>query len=132
MGVTWPTSRIGWGRFEVYVQPFPGPGVVAQVSADGGTEPVWAPNGREVFFRQGDKMMVADVATTPAFSVSRPRVLFEGRFEVSFLVPGARIYDVSADGQRFLMLKSSTLAASRQLRLVVNWFEELRRLVPVQ
>jgi serine/threonine-protein kinase len=111
------------GRFEVYVQPFPGLGVVAQVSANGGTEPVWAPSGREIFFREGDKMMVADVTTTPAFSVSRPRVLFEGRYEVSFLVPGARIYDVAADGQRFLMLKSSTSAASRQLGVVVKWFE---------
>jgi hypothetical protein len=57
-------------------------------------------------------------------------VLFEGQFEVSFLIPGAFIYDVSADGQRFLMLKSSTPAASRQLRLIVNWFEELKRLMP--
>ena len=66
----------------------------------------------------------------PTFSASRPRVLFVGRFEMGFLVPGARFYDVSADSQRFLMLRSEDLAAPRQLRLVVNWFEELRRLVP--
>jgi hypothetical protein len=91
---------------------------------------VWARNGRELFFRQGEKMMVVDVATSPAFSASRPRVLFEGRYEVSFLVPGARFYDVSPDGQRFLMVKSEATDAPRQLHLIVNWFEELKRLVP--
>ncbi len=118
------------GRFEVYVQPFPGPGDVRQLSTDGGTEPVWARNGRELFFRQGERMMVVDISTTPTLSASRPRVLFVGRFEMGFLVPGARYYDVSADSQRFLMLRSEDLAAPRQLRLVVNWFEELERLVP--
>ena len=117
------------GRFEVYVQPFPGPGEVRQLSTDGGTEPVWARHGRELFFRQGERMMVLDITTAPAFSASRPRVLFAGRFETGFLVPGARYYDVSADNKRFLMLRSEALAAPRQLRLVVNWFEELKRLV---
>jgi serine/threonine-protein kinase len=120
------------GRLEVYVQPFPGPGEVRQISIDGGTEPVWARNGRELFFRQGEKMMAVDVATSPAFSASRPRVLFEGRYEVSFLVPGARFYDVSPDGQRFLMVKSEATDAPRQLHLIVNWFEELKRLVPAR
>ena len=118
------------GRLEVYAQPFPGPGEVRQLSTDGGTEPVWARHGRELFFRQGERMMVVDVSTAPTFSASRPRVLFVGRFEMGFLVPGARYYDVSADSQRFLMLRSEDLAAPRQLRLVVNWFEELKRLVP--
>ena len=74
--------------------------------------------------------MVVDVTAAPAFSTSRPRVLFEGRYEVSFLVPGMRFYDVSPDGQRFLMVKGDTEAAPRQLRLVVNWFEELKAKVP--
>ena len=118
------------GRLEVYVQPFPGPGDVRLISTDGGTEPVWARSGRELFFRQGEKMMVVDVVTGPGFSTSLPRLLFEGRYEVSFLVPGSRFYDVSPDGQRFLMLKSSAASAPRQIHLVVNWFEELKRLVP--
>ena len=75
-------------------------------------------------------MMVVDVATGPAFSASRPRLVFEGRYEVSFLVPGTRFYDVSPDGQRFLMLKSAAASAPRQIHLVVNWVEELKRLVP--
>ena len=75
-------------------------------------------------------MMVVDVAFAPAFSASRPRLLFEGRYEVSFLVTDQRFYDVSPDGQRFLMVKSDTPTVPRQLHLVVNWFEELKRLVP--
>lgn len=118
------------GRFEVYVQSFPDAGEVRQISNDGGTEPVWAPSGRELFFRHGEKMMVVDVTAAPAFSTSRPRVLFEVRYEVSCLVPGMRFYDVSPDGQRFLMVKGDTQAAPRQLRLVVNWFEELKAKVP--
>jgi eukaryotic-like serine/threonine-protein kinase len=118
------------GRQELYVQPFPGPGEPRQVSTDGGTEPVWARNGRELFFKQGEKMMVVDVTLAPAFVASRPRLLFEGRYEVSFLVSGMRFYDVSPDGQRFLMVKSDTPTTPRQLHLVVNWFEELKRLVP--
>jgi eukaryotic-like serine/threonine-protein kinase len=118
------------GRPEVYVQPFPGPGEPSQVSTDGGTEPVWAHNGRELFFRQGEKVMAAQVDFAPAFAASRPRLLFEGRYEVSFLVSGQRFYDVSPDGQRFLMVKSDTPTTPRQLHLVVNWFEELKRLVP--
>jgi len=119
------------GRQEVYVQPFPGPGEPRQVSTDGGTEAVWARNGRELFYRQGEKMMVVDVDFAPAFTASRPRLLFEGRYEVSFLITGQRFYDVSPDG-RFLMVKSDTPTAPRQLHLVVNWFEELKRLVPVR
>ena len=119
------------GRQEVYVQPFPGPGEPRQVSTDGGTEPVWARNGRELFFKQGEKMMVVDVTLAPTFTASRPRLLFEGRYEVSFLVSGMRFYDVSPDG-RFLMVKSDTPTTPRQLHLVVNWFEELKRLVPAR
>ncbi len=117
------------GRFEVYVQQFPTRGELQTISTDGGTEPVWSHSGRELFFRQGDKMMAVDVNTTGEFSASRPHVLFEGRYEVSFLTPGFRYYDVSPDG-RFLMVKSKTSSVPRQLRLITNWFEELKRLVP--
>jgi len=54
------------GRLDVYVQPYPGPGGKVQISTDGGTEPVWNRNGRELFFRSGNKMMAVDVATQPA------------------------------------------------------------------
>ncbi|MDR3722704.1 MAG: protein kinase [Candidatus Acidoferrales bacterium] len=66
------------GRFEIYVQPYPGPGGKWQISTDGGTEPVWNRNGRELFYRSGDKMMAAAVATQPSFFAGKPRMLFEG------------------------------------------------------
>ena len=97
------------GRFEIYVQPYPGPGGKWQISTDGGTEPVWNPNGRELFYRSGDKMMAVDIATQPSFVAGKPRMLFEGPYVPTPLtIPN---YDVSPDGQRFLMLKPSEQAA---------------------
>jgi serine/threonine protein kinase/Tol biopolymer transport system component len=117
-------------RFEIYVQPYPGPGGKWQISTEGGTEPVWNPNGRELFYRSGNKMMAVDIATQPSFVAGKPRMLFEGPY-VPPPVPISN-YDVSPDGQRFLMLKStvSTEAAATQINVVLNWFEELKRRVP--
>jgi Tol biopolymer transport system component len=118
------------GRFEVYVQPYPGPGGKWQISTGGGTEPVWNPNGRELFYRSGGKMMAVDIATQPGFSAGKPRVLFEGQYQPTpATFPN---YDVSPDGQRFLMLKASESAetAPTQINVVLNWFEELKRRVP--
>jgi Tol biopolymer transport system component len=118
------------GHWEIYVQPYPGPGGKWQISTEGGTEPVWNPNGRELFYRTGDKMMVVDIATQPSFTAGKPRVLFEGQYlptPVTF--PN---YDVSPDGQRFLMLKEGERATSAtQINVVLNWFEELKRRVPL-
>jgi hypothetical protein len=94
------------GHYETYVQPYPGPGGKWQVSTEGGTEPAWNPNGRELFYRNGDKMMAADVVTKPSFSVGKPRVLFKGPY---LPTPGTvPAYDVSPDGQRFLMLSRAS------------------------
>ena len=119
------------GRYEIYVQPYPGPGGKWQISTEGGTEPMWNPNGRELFYRSGEKMMAVDIATQPGFAAGTPRRLFEGRYE-SAPVPVAN-YDISPDGQRFLMLKpvEQTASASTQINVVLNWFEELKRRVPV-
>jgi hypothetical protein len=117
------------GRFEVYVQPYPGPGGKWQISTEGGGEPVWNPNGRELFYRSGNKMMAAEVTTQPSFAVGKPRVLFMGEYGLAS-VPVAN-YDVSPDGQRFLMVKPSEQAASlSQIVVVQNWFEELKQKVP--
>jgi dipeptidyl aminopeptidase/acylaminoacyl peptidase len=117
------------GRFEIYVQPYPGPGRKWQISTEGGTEPVWNPNGRELFYRSGDKMMAVDIATQPGFAAGTPRKLFEGRYELPPF-PTTN-YDVSPDGQRFLLLKPiEQEAASTQINVVLNWFEELKRRVP--
>jgi Tol biopolymer transport system component len=68
------------GGEEIYVQSFPGPGRKWQVSADGGTEPVWNPNGRELFYRGGNKMMAVNIATQPVFAAGRPTLLFTGDY----------------------------------------------------
>ena len=118
------------GRNEIYVRPFPGPGGKMQISTEGGVEPMWARNGRELFYRNGDKMMVAEVETKPVFAASKPKLLFEGHYEAG-IFPFERDYDVSPDGQRFLMIKASEQeSAATQLNVVLNWSDELRRLAP--
>ena len=118
------------GPWEIYVQPYPGPGGKWQISTEGGTEPVWNPNGRELFYRSSDKMMAVEITTQPSFSAGKPRVLFEGRYEPTpATFPD---YDITPDGQRFLMLKPAEAgeAAPTQINVVLNWFEELKRRVP--
>jgi Tol biopolymer transport system component len=117
------------GRDEVYMQPYPGPGGKWQISTEGGTEPVWNPNGKELFYRSEDKMMSVDIIAQPSFSVGRPRMLFQGPYLPGVVFP---YYDVSPDAQRFLMIKPSEQTSSSLTQIVVvqNWFEELRRRVP--
>jgi serine/threonine-protein kinase len=116
------------GMYEVYVQPYPGPGGKWQISTEGGTEPVWNPNGRELFYRSGDKMMAVDIATQPGFAAGKPRMLFEGQYEGAGPVAN---YDISPDGQRFLMIKTNEQeSAPTQINVALNWFEELKKKVP--
>jgi Tol biopolymer transport system component len=68
------------GRFEVYVQPYPGPGAKYQISSEGGSEPAWNPNGKELFYRTGNKMMSTKVTIRPSLSAGQARVLFEGQY----------------------------------------------------
>jgi len=123
------------GRFEIYVQPYPGPGGKSQISTEGGTEPVWNRNGRELFYRNGDKMMAVDIATHASLVAGKPRMLFEGPYLPRTNLPALATmpnYDVSPDGQRFLMVKPSESAetAPTQINVVLNWFEELKQKVP--
>ena len=114
------------GAWQVRVQPYAAPGGKAQVSTDGGTEAVWARDGRELFYRNGNKMMVVAVEAGNSFVAGKPRLLFEGRYAMG-PVPGFTNYDVSRDGQRFLMIKSEQAAAPTQLNVVLNWFEDVKR-----
>jgi serine/threonine-protein kinase len=117
------------GRKEIYVRPFPGPGGKYQISTEGGTESVWARNGRELFYRNGDKMMAAAVETKPVFAAAKPRLLFEAPYEPALYTFPAD-YDVSPDGQRFLMVKASEAESVAQINVVLSWFEDLKRRVP--
>ena len=120
------------GRYEIYAQPYPGPGGKWPISTEGGTEPMWNPNGRELFYRSGDTMMAVDITAGPNFAAGKPRKLFTGPYELSPAT--SPNYDVSPDGQRFLMLKPSEqeAAAPTQINVVLNWFEELKRRVPTE
>ena len=114
------------GQQEIYVRPFPTGGGKWQISTEGGIRPLWTRNG-ELVYRNGDNMMAVSIATHPTLSVGTPRLLFERHYE------GLGVYyDVTPDGQRFLMLKASeqTEAAQTQVNVVQNWFEELKQKVP--
>jgi len=110
------------GRNDVYVQPFPGPGPKWLVSTDGGVDPVWSKDSRELFYRRDDQMMAVSVAPTGEFSAGRPRRLFEMRFDAGDNGPN---YDVSRDGSWFLMPRSEQAAAAGELHLVLDWFNEV-------
>ena len=112
------------GRSEIYVRPYPGPGGRWQVSLDGGSQPVWSGTGREIFYRNGDKMMAATVRTQGSFAVGERVQLFTGTFNQGFF--GARGYDVSTDGETFLMLQP-IVGAAQDLIVTLNWFDNLPR-----
>jgi len=116
------------GQFEIYVRPFPNVDDGKwQISRDGGVSPVWHPKEQELFYFDGRVLEVVSFKTQPTFTAGSPAVLFTGNFQND---PGNRQYDVAPDGQRFLMIKQE-LAERTQIHLVLNWFEELKRLVPI-
>ncbi len=111
----------------MYVRPYPGPGGKYQISTEGGGEPMWNPKGRELFYRERQKMMAVEyTATQAAFTASKPKLVFEGPYTPS--PRSSPDYDVSPDGQRFLMLKASEQPLG-QINVVLNWTEELKQKV---
>jgi serine/threonine-protein kinase len=113
------------GRPEIYVETFPERGGKWQVSTEGGTEPVWDRSGRELFYRSGSQLMAIEVETAPSFRLSKPRVLFEDRYQKSGWFPA--VYDVADDG-RFLMIESDTRSdVSEPLSVILNWPQALKR-----
>jgi serine/threonine-protein kinase len=105
------------GRSEVYVEPIPGPGGRRQISADGGDQPRWVRNGREIIYRNGTKMMSVPVQILPTFQLGKAVELFDRKFDPGAAVAG---YDVSPDGQTFVMTRSEHDNPT-QIRLVMNW-----------
>jgi len=116
------------GQMQVYLRSLVGPERRWQVSTDGGTSPVWGRDGRELFYRSGDRMIVVEVSPGPEPRLSRPRILFEQSFAYGTTITTPN-YDVSPDGQGFLMVREP--AQTARLNVVMNWFQELNRLVPV-
>jgi len=127
------------GRSEVYVQPHPGPGERQLMSNNGGDQPAWGTNGRELFYVQPVepggplmKLMSVSIRTTPEFLAGVPQTIFES---IDLNIPWGRSYDVSADGRRFLISltkEQRTSLAPAQMIFVQHWLDELKRLVPVR
>ena len=116
------------GRNEVYVRPFPGPGPRVPISRDGGTEPLWSRDDRNLYFVNGHKFMTVDVTLSPSFTASVPRQLHQAPFMLS--PNGATSYGLSLDGRRFLRLEPvKPDPPATRIDVVLNWREELRRLV---
>jgi serine/threonine-protein kinase len=120
------------GQYEVYVRPFPGVDAGRwQVSNDGGTWPLWAPDGQELFYVGSKSMVVVGIETEPTFTLGTRESLFDAAQYIRFT---NRRVAIAPDGQRFLLLKegggSEDTAAPPSMIVVQNWFEELKRLVP--
>jgi Tol biopolymer transport system component len=114
------------GVFEIYVRPFPDTESARwQVSAAGGTDPVWSRNGRQLFYLSAqNEMMSVEVAPGAGFSISPPKRLFSTAPYSP--VPPVPSFDVSPDGQRFLMLRETTPTDRNELIVVQNWVEEMK------
>ena len=124
------------GRAEVFVQAYPSLDRRVTVSTGGGVEPVWSRDGRRLFFRSADDVMVASVLSTDPLELSAPTVLFPDRF-VRTQGDNHIHFDAAPDGRLFFIARpESSLAEAdaerRRLVIVVNWLEELKRLAPVR
>ena len=106
------------GRSELWMQAFPGPGSPVRVTSRGGVEPVWARNGRELYYLEGNKLMAVAVDTTSEFNFKAPVLLFEFRYLRSRQPPS---YDVGVDG-RFLVIKPSNAPPPPSaITVISNW-----------
>lgn len=125
------------GQREIYIRPYQQTGGRVTVSVGGGREPVWVNNG-DLFYRNltGDRMFAVLVTTEPTLKVATPVQLFQGPYYISPTGSPRPQYDVTADGQRFLMLAptpgTDSSVARPRIVVVQNWFEELKRLVPTK
>jgi eukaryotic-like serine/threonine-protein kinase len=123
------------GQREIYIRPYPQPGGEVAVSVGGGREPMWAANG-DVFYRSlpGDRMFAVSVATNPTLTVGKPLELFRGSYFIAATGSPRAQFDVTPDGQRFLMLRpvspDHTSPTLPRIIVVQNWFEELKARVP--
>lgn len=124
--VAWVSDESG--DREVYVAHYPDLDGKVAVSTNGGTHPVWARDGRELFFREADALMAVAVnGTGRGFTSGKPSRLFTGNFSGTGRNPS---FDVAPGGQRFVMIKSDDASALRQLTVVQSWFDDLKRLAP--
>ena len=125
------------GAYEVYVQPFPAvEGGLWQISSAGGVQPLWARNGRELFYIAPDHalMAVSVEARGSLWSARAPTRLVDGRYFAGGEGTTVRQYDVAPDGQRFLMMKEEATKTdlAPSINVIQNWTEELKARVPTK
>jgi Tol biopolymer transport system component len=128
------------GRAEVYVAPFPSLAPRERISTEGGMHPLWAPDGRELYYRtaanmedlehralaQHTRVMAVSIETKPTFKAGQPRLLFEGPYFAS-----GHDIAVTPDGRGFVLIRESeSQSGSNELQVVVHWVEELKQRVP--
>jgi eukaryotic-like serine/threonine-protein kinase len=111
------------GRYEIYLEPFPGLGQRVAISNDGGMFPRWANDGRELFYRQGDAVMAVTWDMPRGVLVGKPRRLFAGPYTGAGQSPE---FDVAPNGKRFVMVKSDPKSTLNQLTVVQNWVQLIR------
>ena len=113
------------GTYEIWVQSYPDPAAPIRVSSNSGRDPVWAKNGRELYYLEGSKVMAVAVETGSVFDFKPPTLLFESQY--IHPVWGTMSYDVAPDG-RFLMLKpTATSADSSWITVILNWTAALTK-----
>ena len=111
------------GRYEVYVQDFPGGDRTWTVSSNGGSAPKWRGDGKELFYFEGDTLMTVSVSNNPVFSAGTPKRLFTHGDTGQAPLRG---YDVTDDGQTFVVVEPAEDAGPPVIRVVENWYEEFR------
>jgi hypothetical protein len=115
---------------DVFIQSFPDPNQKRlKVSPSRGSEPMWTKGGRELVYREGDKVMAVDIDLATGAS-DPPRALFSGPYPSNQGWTRPRSYDVTPDGERFLLTKLPVDQPLPRIVVVLNWFEELRARVP--
>ena len=117
------------GRPEIFVKDLSASGARFPISTDGGEEPRWSPDGHELYYRKSNLLMSVPVETGAAFHAGTPKELFKGVYDLRS--NSGVTFDVDPKTNRFLMIRlGDDVISPTQVRVVVNWFEELRRAVP--
>ena len=116
------------GSMEIYVSPFPSGNGKWQVSSAGGGEPRWRQDGKELFYLSSEGMLMAVAVTTGAsFKAGSPVALFQTHRRQPVSAPDVFSYDVSGDGQRFLIIKKMDEANAAPLSVILNWDSEMEK-----
>jgi serine/threonine-protein kinase len=120
------------GEFSVYVQPFPLSGAKYKISAkDTADSPLWTPDGKQIIFVSGRRLMSVDVQTKPGFTFSEPKML-----PIEIENSQGRPYDITRDSKQFIVMQRPEAVTTgektaQQINFVLNWFDELKQRVPV-